>query len=99
MPLNFSVEKKQVVDFCKKNHIRKLSLFGSVLRDDFRPQSDIDVLVEFKSGHTPGFNFFAIQSELSDIFGRKVDLHTPEFLSCYFRDQVLSTAKVQYDAE
>jgi predicted nucleotidyltransferase len=87
-----------IAAFCRRHRIRKLSLFGSVLRDDFRPDSDIDVLVEFESGHTPGLAFFAIQDELSAILGREVDLNTPAFLSKYFRDQVLKEAEVQYDA-
>jgi len=67
-------------EFCRKHHIRKLSLFGSVLREDFRPDSDVDVLVEFEPGKTPGFAFVDVQDELSELLGRKVDLHTPGFL-------------------
>lgn len=86
--------------FCKKNHIRKLSLFGSVLRNDFRQESDIDVLVEFEKNGIPGLlGISKLERELSQIFGgRKVDLRTPEDLSKYFRQQVLSTAEVQYAA-
>jgi predicted nucleotidyltransferase len=86
--------------FCKKNHIRKLSLFGSVLRNDFRQESDIDVLVEFEKNRIPGLlGISKLERELSQIFGgRKVDLRTPEDLSKYFRQQVLSTAEVQYAA-
>jgi len=86
--------------FCRKNRIRKLSLFGSVLRDDFRQESDIDVLVEFENNGIPGlFGISRMERELSQIFGgRKVDLRTPEDLSKYFRKQVLSTAEVQYAA-
>jgi uncharacterized protein len=86
--------------FCKKNHIRKLSLFGSVLRDDFRQESDIDVLVEFEKNGIPGLlGISKLERELSQIFGgRKVDLRTPEDLSKYFRQEVLSTAQVQYAA-
>ena len=93
-----ALPKDQITEFCRRHHIRKLSFFGSVLRDDFRPESDIDVLVEFEPGHTPGLAFFAMQDELSAILGRKVDLNTPGFLSKYFRDQVLEEAEVQYDA-
>ena len=78
-------------------HIRRLSLFGSILRDDFRPDSDVDVLVEFEPDHVPGFfGLFDLQEELSALFGRRVDLRTPEDLSRYFRDEVLARAEVQY---
>ncbi len=87
-----------IADFCRRHHICKLSLFGSVLRDDFRPDSDVDVLVEFEPGARTGLAFFAMQDELSAILGRKVDLNTPGFLSKYFRDQVLKEAEVQYAA-
>jgi len=83
--------------FCKRHHIRKLSLFGSVLRDDFRPDSDVDVLVEFKPGSVPGFEIVNLEKELSEILGRKVDLRTPKDLSKYFREQVVREAKVQYE--
>ena len=82
--------------FCKQNHICRLSVFGSVLRDDFGPESDVDVLVEFKQGYTPGFCFFKMQDELTEIIGRKVDLNTPNFLSKYFRNDVKKNAEVQY---
>ena len=88
----------RIADFCRRHHIRKLSLFGSVLRDDFRPDSDIDVLVEFEPEARMGLAFFAMEIELSEILGRKVDLNTPGFLSKYFRDEVLREAEVQYDA-
>ena len=83
--------------FCRRHHIRKLSLFGSALRGDFGPESDLDILVEFEPGHTPGFAFFGIQDELSELFGRTVDLNTPAFLSRYFRQDVLRSAQVQYE--
>ncbi len=95
---NIQLPVDEVAAFCKRNRIRKLSLFGSALRDDFRPDSDVDVLVEFEPGHVPGLAFFAMQNELSDILGRKVDLNTPQFLSRYFREQVLAEAEVQYAA-
>ena len=66
------------------------------MRDDFRPESDVDVLVEFEAGHTPGLHFFTIEMELGTLLGRKVELHTPGFLSRYFREEVLSSAEVQY---
>ena len=88
----------RVRDFCRRHHVRRLALFGSVLRDDFRPDSDVDVIVEFEIGHTPGLDFFAMQEELSGIIGRTVDLNTPGFLSGHFRDRVLADAEVQYVA-
>ncbi|KPJ76929.1 MAG: DNA polymerase III subunit beta [Planctomycetes bacterium DG_20] len=78
--------------------MRRLALFGSVLRDDFCPGSDVDVLVEFEPGHTPGLDFFDMQDELSTILGHNVDLNTPNFLSPYFRDRVMAEAEVLYDA-
>lgn len=93
-----AIPREALQEFCRRNHIRRLSLFGSVLREDFGPESDVDVLVEFEEGHVPGFRFFALQRELSEILGRPVDLHTPGFLSPYFRSQVLQEAEVQYDA-
>lgn len=92
------VPKARIEEFCRRHHIRKLALFGSVLRDDFRPTSDIDVLVEFERGFAPGLEFFALETELSQILGRKVDLNTPGFLSKYFRDRALAEAEVQYVA-
>jgi predicted nucleotidyltransferase len=90
--------RERIAEFCKRNHIRKLSLFGSVLRDDFRRGSDIDVLVEFEPGHVPGLNFFTMEIELSQLLGQKVDLNTPQFLSRYFRDQVLAESETLYVA-
>ncbi len=91
------IPKEKITEFCKRNHIRKLSLFGSVLHGNFRPDSDIDLLVEFDPAHIPGFFKFAhMERELSELIGKKVDLRTPQELSKYFRDEVLSEAKVQY---
>ena len=90
--------KNKIAEFCKRNHIRKLSLFGSVVRDDFKQGSDIDVLVEFEPGHVPGLNFFTMEIELSQLLGQKVDLNTPQFLSRYFREQVLAESETLYDA-
>lgn len=88
-----------IVDFCRRRHIRKLSLFGSVLRDDFTPESDVDVLVEFEPAHVPGFfRFFEMEQELSETLGRKVDLSTPSSLSKYFRARVLAEAFPLHDA-
>src|SRR2546423_12838424 len=86
-------------DFCRRNHIRRLSLFGSALGEDFRPDSDIDVLVEFEPGFTPGLEFVALGDELTGLFGRQVDLHTPASLSRYFRDEVRASAEVLYAAD
>ena len=90
------IPKEQIAEFCRRHHIRKLALFGSVLRDDFRPGSDVDVLVEFEPGKTPGLAFFAMQAELSELLGRSVDLNTPMCLSPYFRNQVLGEAEAVY---
>ena len=94
--IRIPVNRRRIAAFCRKHHIRRLSLFGSVLREDFRPDSDVDVLVEFEPGHVPGLAFFAMEAELSEILGRKVDLNTSGFVSPYFRDQVLTEAEVQY---
>ena len=90
------IPKAQIAEFCRRHHIRKLALFGSVLREDFRPDSDVDVLVEFEPGKTPGLAFFAMQDELSKMLGRKVDLNTSMCLSRYFRDEVLAEAETVY---
>jgi predicted nucleotidyltransferase len=88
----------RIEEFCRKHRIRRLALFGSILRDDFRPESDVDVLAEFEPGARTGFAFFGMQDELSGILGRKVDLNTPQCLSKYFRDEVLREAQVLYAA-
>ncbi len=91
--------KEKIALFCERHRIRKLSIFGSFLRDDFRPESDIDILIEFKSGAVPGFfKLMDMEKELSELFERKVDIRTPNDLSRYFRDEVLATAEVQYIA-
>jgi len=90
------IDLDKIADFCRRHHIRRLALFGSVLRDDFGPQSDVDVLVEFDPGHTPGLAFFSMEEELSRIIGRKVDLNTSGFLSPYFRDRIEQESEVQY---
>jgi hypothetical protein len=94
--LRIEVPREELAAFCRRSHIRRLAFFGSVLRDDFGPDSDIDVLVEFEPGKVPGLAFFGMQDELSDLLGRKVDLHTPAGLSKYIRDSVLREAEVQY---
>ncbi|MCF2137340.1 MAG: nucleotidyltransferase family protein [Candidatus Thorarchaeota archaeon] len=91
--------KEKISDFCRRHHIRRLSIFGSALREDFGPDSDVDVLVEFEEGHAPGFfAFIRMEEELSHLFRRKVDLRTPADLSKYFRQEVLEMAEVQYVA-
>jgi predicted nucleotidyltransferase len=93
-----NITKEQIADFCKKNQIRKFAFYGSVLRDDFRPDSDVDVLVEFEPGHRIGLMEVAgMEIELSEMMGRKVDLRTPEDLSKYFRDKAVAGAEVQYE--
>jgi uncharacterized protein len=95
LPIQMSQDK--ITEFCRRHHIRKLSLFGSVLRNDFSFDSDIDVLVEFEPGKTPGFAIVTIQQELSNLMGgRTIDLRTPHELSRYIRDRVLAEALVQY---
>ena len=86
---NLGVPRSKLAEFCRKRHIQKLAFFGSVLRDDFGPYSDVDVLVEFDPGHVPGLEFFGLQRELAEILGRRVDLHTPADLSPRFRCEVL----------
>lgn len=86
-----------IADFCRRHHIRRLALFGSALRDDFGPGSDLDILVEFEPGHAPGWEFFAMQEELTEALGRRVDLNTPGFLSHFFRDEILAEAVPYYE--
>ena len=88
----------RVAEFCQRHHIRKLAVFGSALHGDARPDSDLDVLVEFEPDHVPGLAFFAMEQELSEMLGRMVDLNTPQFLSPYFRERVIQEAEVQYAA-
>jgi hypothetical protein len=90
------IPEKKIAEFCRRHNIRRLALFGSVLRDEFTSDSDVDVLVEFEPGTRMGLKFFALQEELSRILGRKVDLNTPGFLSKYFRDRVMEEAEDQY---
>src|SRR4030042_3961497 len=88
--------REAIAGFCRRHRIRRLALFGSILREDFRPESDIDVLVEFEPGVRTGLAFFGMQDELCRIIGRKVDLNTPQCLSKYFRDEVLREAQQVY---
>jgi len=95
--MHIELPKERIEEFCKRHHIRKLSLFGSALRDDFSPESDLDILVEFDPAHIPGFIRLAgMEIELTEILGRKVDMRTAQDLSRYFRDEVLNSSKVQY---
>lgn len=96
MAIQIPIDREAIADFCRRNHIRKLALFGSVTRDDFGPDSDVDVLVEFEPGHTPGFAFFGMQRELAEVLGRPVDLNTPGFLSDYIRERVEQEALTLY---
>ena len=91
----------RVAEFCQRNHIRRLALFGSVLRDDFKPESDVDVLVEFEPGTRVGLAFIAMQDELSDILGRRVDMGTfqgvEECRNWLLRAEIFDSAEVVYE--
>ena len=95
------VSRELIAEFCRQNHIRKLAFFGSILREDFRPDSDVDVLVEFDAQDLPDlFDVARMERELAALLGgRKVDMRTPGDLSRYFRDEVMATAEVQYGCE
>ncbi|MDE2814441.1 MAG: nucleotidyltransferase family protein [Gemmatimonadota bacterium] len=101
MSARIDIPKEEIATFCQRNHIRRMALFGSVLRDDFTPESDIDVLVEFEPDQTPGLEFITMQDELSDILGRQVDLHTFKGVESsrnwLRREEILSSAEVQYE--
>jgi uncharacterized protein len=98
MAIKITVPKEKIETFCRRNRIKKLALFGSVLREDFTSESDIDVLVEFEPSARVGFfELYDMEQELSGILGgRKVDINTPKSISKYFRSKVLATAEVQY---
>jgi predicted nucleotidyltransferase len=99
MVARIAIDREGLADFCRRHRIRRLAFFGSVLRDDFRPESDIDVLVEFESGAQVGLIALAgMELELSELLGRKADLRTAADLSRYFRQVVLDQADVQYEA-
>ncbi len=92
------ISRAELEALCRRNHITKMSLFGSALRDELKPGSDIDILVEFDKNHMPGlFDVSRMEIELSETIGRKVDLRTPEDLSRYFRDEVVKNAEVHYE--
>ena len=100
MPAAIAVDRRTIADFCHRHSILRLALFGSVLREDFRSESDVDVLVEFETGRVVGLIRLAgIERELSELLGRKADLRTPADLSRYFRDEVVRTAEVLYEQQ
>ena len=94
---DIDISQHRIAEFCRRHHVRRLAVFGSALRDDFRADSDVDLLIEFEPGRVPGLAFFAMQDELSELLGHQVDLNTPNFLSPYFRDQVAAEAVPIYD--
>lgn len=98
---HIDIPKEQIAAFCRRHHIRKLALFGSVLRDDFRPDSDVDVLVEFEPGHVPGLAFVTIRDELAGLLHvdpDSMDMVTAKFLSPYIRDHVIEESRTLYAA-
>ena len=98
MTLQIEIPKDKIAGFCRRNHIRRLALFGSVLRDDFQPDSDVDVLVEFEPGARVGLITLAgIEIELSRLLARRAEMHTVKGLNPHFRDEVLDMAEVQYE--
>ncbi len=99
MHARIQVDQAVIVEFCRRHHIRKLAFFGSVLRDDFRPDSDVDVLIEFEEGHVPGLiGLMRMQLEFSDLIQREADFRLPGDLSRYFRNDVIASAEVLYAA-
>lgn len=99
MSAKIAVDSDRIAEFCRRWKVKELSLFGSVLRDDFTPESDVDVLVEFEPGHVPGLKFFAMQDEFSELLGRKVDLVSKGGLRNPFRrHEILNTSQVVYVA-
>ena len=101
MSAKIDIPKDEIAAFCQRNHIRRMALFGSVLRDDFTPESDVDVLVEFEPGQTPGLEFITMQDELAEILGRQVDMYTFKGVESsrnwLLREEILSSAEVQYE--
>jgi len=97
--LEEKIPRERLAEFCRKNHIQRLSVFGSAVRGPLRPDSDVDLLVEFEPNRTPGlFSIVRMETELSEMLGRKADMRTAEDLSQYFRDEVVQNAKLQYQA-
>jgi predicted nucleotidyltransferase len=98
MSLNKTLIPPNLIEpFCRKHHIRNLAVFGSFARNDFHPDSDVDILVDFEPGYVPGFDFFLMEAELSKLLGSKVDLQTASFLSPSFRQSALSEAVTVYE--
>ena len=101
MNLRIDIPGNKIAEFCRRHHISRLALFGSVLRNDFTPDIDVDILVEFEPGRTPGLEFFTIQDELSEVIGRRVDLYTYNGIKSsrnwILREEILNTAEVQYE--
>ena len=99
MSLHIQINREQIAEFCRRHHICRFAFFGSVLRDDFRPESDVDVLIEFEPGHVPGLiRLMSMQLEFSDMIGREADFRLPGDLSILFRDRVVAEAEVLYAA-
>jgi len=99
MRVHIPINSDEIAVFCQRHHIRKLALFGSVLRDDFRPDSDVDVLLEFEPGVRVGLlDLMSMQLEFTDLIGREADFRLPGDLSRYFRDRVIAEAEVLYAA-
>ena len=97
--MNINVSSELLAEFCRRHHIRKLSLYGSVLRDDFRPDSDVDVLVEFEPGHVVGYAIIDMEEELTRMFGgHRADIVSPKYLNKRLRSRILQSAEVQYAA-
>jgi hypothetical protein len=96
----FSIDRRKLGDVCRRHHIRRLSLFGSALRPDFRPDSDVDFLVEFDERHPVGFRIFDVEQELSALIsGRKPDLVNPKYLNARLKPGILASARVLYEEE
>ena len=99
MSPHLAIDRNAISAFCKRHHIARLALFGSALRDDFGPESDVDMLVEFQPGHVPGLGFVSMERELSGLLqGRRIDLVTPKFLNVRIREQILREAEPLYVA-
>ncbi len=98
MPARINIPRDSIAEVCRRYHVRRLALFGSVIRDDFTPASDVDVLVQFDPGHAAGFEFFDMRRELITLLGREVDMHTAASISPYFRQEVLDEAEDIYVA-
>jgi predicted nucleotidyltransferase len=96
MASKIPIDHRQLTELCRRRHIRRLAIFGSVLRNDFGPASDVDVLAELEPDHVPGLDFFLIEEEVSSLLGRRVDLNTPGFLGPELLGRVLAEAEVQF---